>query len=144
MVFQGPSLLPSLDVLENVMFPLFLARTASPEATARARDVLDQLAIADLAAALPDELSGGQAQRVAVARALVSRPTLILADEPTGQLDHQAAGVVIDFLCRAADELGAALLVTTHDPKIACRLPVQWSMHDGRLEVIEPGDAVHA
>ena len=132
-VFQGPSLLPALDVVENVALPLLLADTAEGEATARAVAALDLLAIGDLARKLPDQLSGGQAQRVAVARALAAHPALILADEPTGQLDHEAAALVIDVLLHATTELGAALVVSTHDPLIARRLPTQWAMRDGTL-----------
>jgi putative ABC transport system ATP-binding protein len=90
--------------------------------------------IGDLARALPDELSGGQAQRVAVARVLAAAPRLILADEPTGQLDHRTAALVIDVLLQAADDLGAALIVSTHDPEISMRLPTEWAMRDGRLQ----------
>lgn len=132
-VFQGPSLLPALDVVENVALPLLLADTAEDEATARAVAALDLLAIGDLARKLPEQLSGGQAQRVAVARALAAHPALILADEPTGQLDHEAAALVIDVLLHATTELGAALVVSTHDPLIARRLPTQWAMRDGTL-----------
>ncbi len=132
-VFQGPSLLPALDVVENVALPLLLADTAEDEATARAVAALDLLAIGDLARKLPDQLSGGQAQRVAVARALAAHPALILADEPTGQLDHEAAALVIDVLLHATTELGAALVVSTHDPLIAQRLPTRWAMRDGTL-----------
>ncbi len=132
-VFQGPSLLPALDVVENVALPLLLADTAEDEATTRAVAALDLLAIGDLARKLPEQLSGGQAQRVAVARALAARPALILADEPTGQLDHEAAALVIDVLLHATTALDAALVVSTHDPLIAQRLPTQWAMRDGTL-----------
>lgn len=132
-VFQGRSLVPHLDVTENVCLPLLFADCAEAEATARARDALDRLGIAELAHALPDALSGGQAQRVAIARVLAAAPRLILADEPTGQLDQHTAALVIDVLLQAADELGAALIVSTHDPAIACRLPTEWAMHDGRI-----------
>ena len=91
------------------------------------------LGLADLDAALPDELSGGQAQRVAIARVLACAPRLILADEPTRQHDHGTAGHVMDVLLAAADELDAAVVVSTHDPAIARRLPVEWVMGDGRL-----------
>jgi ABC-type lipoprotein export system ATPase subunit len=132
-VFQGRSLVPNLDVTENVCLPLLFADCAEAEATARAADALDRLGIAELAHALPDELSGGQAQRVAIARVLAAAPRLILADEPTGQLDQDTAALVIDVLVHAADDLGAALIVSTHDPSIARRLPTEWAMHDGRL-----------
>ncbi|MGI5228041.1 ABC transporter ATP-binding protein [Actinoallomurus sp. CA-142502] len=133
MIFQGPSLIPTLNVTENVALPLQFAGISAAAASERAARALDQLGIAEMAAKLPEELSGGQAQRVAVARALASRPRLILADEPTGQLDHEAADHVISVLLRAADELGAAVVVSTHDPKIAARLPERWTMSDGEL-----------
>lgn len=135
LVFQGRSLVPNLDVIENVRLPLLFAGHAEREATARAREALARLGIEALSEALPDALSGGQAQRVAIARALAGTPRLILADEPTGQLDHAAAALVIDVLLRAADELGAGLIVSTHDPAIARRLPTQWAMRDGRLRI---------
>jgi putative ABC transport system ATP-binding protein len=132
-VFQGPSLMPPLDALENVAYPLLLAGVTDPEARRIAADAMAQLGIADLAASLPDELSGGQAQRVAVARALAAKPVLILADEPTGQLDHRAGAVVMDALLHAADELDAGLVVATHDPNVAERLDEAWQVADGRL-----------
>lgn len=133
-VFQGPSLLPALDVAENVALPLLLADVEEDEAVERASDALHRLGIDELADKLPEQLSGGQAQRVAVARVLASRPRLILADEPTGQLDHQAAHLVVDVLLQASVELGASLVVSTHDPVIAERLDVQWAMRDGRID----------
>lgn len=133
LVFQGPSLLPALDVTENVAFPLLLGDVDGDEAMTAARHALERLAIGDLANKLPEELSGGQAQRVAVARVLAARPQLILADEPTGQLDHQAGAMVLDVLLDVSEELGAALIVSTHDPVVAQRLPVQWAMRDGLL-----------
>jgi ABC-type lipoprotein export system ATPase subunit len=141
-VFQGPSLLPALDVTENVTLPLLFADTGEAEATRRAVDALRRLGIGELANKLPEELSGGQAQRVAIARVLAARPRLILADEPTGQLDHQSAATVLDVLLQASDELGAALVVSTHDPLIAQRLPGSWTMRDGRLlSELAGGDA---
>jgi ABC-type lipoprotein export system ATPase subunit len=83
---------------------------------------------------LPEEISGGQAQRAAVARALAGRPRLILADEPTGQLDHESGAVVVDVLLESADHAGAALVVATHDPDVADRLATRWRMRNGRLE----------
>lgn len=132
-VFQGPSLLPALDVLENTQLPLLLADMAPHEARARAQRALARLGIEALARKLPEELSGGQAQRVAVARVLAQRPRLVLADEPTGQLDQATGHRVIDVLLATAEQLGAALVVTTHDPTVADRLPTRWTMHDGRL-----------
>jgi len=133
-VFQMPSLIPALDVIENVALPLLLAGRLAPDATERADHALEQLDLGHLATRLPEELSGGQAQRVAVARVLAGTPRLILADEPTGQLDHLAGRTVIDALLHAAKTLGAAIVVSTHDPDVARRLDESWPMSDGCLE----------
>ncbi|MEZ5099613.1 MAG: ABC transporter ATP-binding protein [Thermoleophilia bacterium] len=135
MVFQGPSLLSPLTVLENVALPLLLLGSREPDAQAAAAAALERLGIDELAGKLPEEISGGQAQRAAVARVLVSRPRLILADEPTGQLDHENGLLTVGVLVETARETGAALVVSTHDPEIAARLPEQWQMDDGRLSV---------
>lgn len=134
-VFQSPSLLPPLDVVENVALPLLLARVHASEARRRALAALDTLDLGLLAGKLPEELSGGQAQRVAIARVLASRPRLILADEPTGQLDHDTARHVVDALLDAAVSSGAGLVVNTHDPIVADRFPTHWTMADGRLHL---------
>jgi putative ABC transport system ATP-binding protein len=133
MVFQGPSLVPALDVMENVALPLLLAGATTADATARAHGALERLEIGELAAKLPEEISGGQAQRVAVARVLASRPRLILADEPTGQLDSATGARMMSVLVETAAELGAALVVATHDRTVADRLSQRWVMADGRL-----------
>ena len=132
-VFQGPSLVPALDVIENVALPLLLAGVDEPEAVERAAAALDRLELGGLAGALPEALSGGQAQRVAVARVLAGRPVLVLADEPTGQLDRENADHVVEVLAAAVDELGAALVVSTHDEAVAARLDTRWEMADGVL-----------
>ncbi|MFF3559569.1 ABC transporter ATP-binding protein [Streptomyces sp. NPDC002574] len=132
-VFQGPSLIPALNVAENTALPLVLAGVPESQATQQALAALGHVDAADLRHKVPDELSGGQSQRVAVARVLAMRPRLVLADEPTGQLDRATGQHVMDVLLAAVDDLGAALLVTTHDPSIARRLDQQWSMSDGRL-----------
>lgn len=131
-VFQSPSLLPPLDVVENVSLPLLLAGVSPDVASTDARHALALLGLAGLADRLPEEISGGQAQRIAVARALAGRPRLILADEPTGQLDHDTGALVIDVLLTASAATGAAVVVTTHDDAIADRLDLTWSMLDGR------------
>ena len=132
-VFQSPSLLPPLDVVENVALPLLLQGESRISARSAALAALERLGLEALASKLPEELSGGQAQRVAIARVLAGRPRLILADEPTGQLDHHNGALVVDALIAAATELGAALIINTHDRTVADRLPVRWSMASGRL-----------
>jgi len=133
-VFQGPSLLPPLNVLENVGLPLALAGRPQSEVRERAMAALSRLGLGDLGEKLPEEISGGQSQRVAVARAVVGEPRLILADEPTGQLDHEIGAVVVDELIGAAERCGAALVVATHDTEIADRLAETWRLRSGRLE----------
>jgi ABC-type lipoprotein export system ATPase subunit len=134
-VFQGPSLLSPLTVIENVALPLLLAGRTEADAVVRAAAALERLELIELQAKLPEEISGGQAQRVAVARALTGAPLLLLADEPTGQLDHESAAAVVDVLEQAACDSGAALVVATHDPEVAVRLPERWVMRDGRVAV---------
>jgi putative ABC transport system ATP-binding protein len=133
MVFQGPSLLPPLDVTENIALPLLLAGFTETQARERATAALHDVGLDELAARLPEELSGGQAQRVAVARALAARPRVILADEPTGQLDSAHAAQVVGLLLNAATMLGAALVLSTHDLTIAERVPERWRMADGLM-----------
>jgi ABC-type lipoprotein export system ATPase subunit len=137
MVFQGPSLLPPLTVAENVALPLVLAGERPDQARRRGLIALAVVHLSELADKLPEEISGGQAQRVAVARALVGRPRLILADEPTGQLDGANAIAVVELLLAAAEQGDAALVVATHDPLVADRLSARWQMHSGRLETTE-------
>jgi ABC-type lipoprotein export system ATPase subunit len=133
MVFQGPSLLPPLDVTENVALPLLLAGLDEKPARERAEAALRDVGLDDLGTRLPEELSGGQAQRVAVARALATAPRVILADEPTGQLDSAHAAGVAALLLEAATRLGAALVLATHDITLASQLPVRWQMADGSM-----------
>jgi len=132
-VFQGPSLVPALDVLENVALPLLLAGDDEATAARAAASALERLELGHVARMLPEELSGGQVQRAAVARVLASRPRLLIADEPTGQLDHATAEAVIAAIRATAEATGAAVLVSTHDPAIAARFSTRWLMVDGAL-----------
>ena len=132
--FQSPSLLPALSVVENVALPLLLAGRPEPAATAAAKAMLDRAGLGDLAERLPEELSGGQSQRVSLARALVTKPALLLADEPTGQQDHGHAAQLMDLLFTIADENGTAVVVATHDPAVAARFGTRWTMQDGCLQ----------
>ncbi|MEU6223795.1 ATP-binding cassette domain-containing protein [Streptomyces sp. NPDC047042] len=141
LVFQADSLIPALDVTENTALPLVLAGHPPAETRRPVAEALDVVGVAGLADRLPDEISGGQAQRVAVARVLAQAPRLILADEPTGRLDHATGARVLDALLAAADRTGAALVVTTHDPAVAARLAVRRSMRDGRLLAPETAKA---
>ena len=132
-VFQAPSLVPALSVTENVALPLLLAGTRARDAHVAAHHALHTVGLATIGDKLPDELSGGQAQRVAIARARAGRPQLLLADEPTGQLDVETAGVVVDALLTTARLTGAALVIATHDPAVWSRCATVWRIVDGAL-----------
>ncbi|MEV8638732.1 ATP-binding cassette domain-containing protein [Streptosporangium sp. NPDC051023] len=132
-VFQGLSLLPPLNIVENVALPLLIAGCDEKEAGERALNALKTVDLADLAERLPEEVSGGQAQRAAVARVLAAAPRLIIADEPTGQLDSAQAAHVMDLLVELATGLRAGLVVATHDTSVADRLTSRWEMRDGTL-----------
>ncbi len=134
-VFQTQSLLAPMTVIENVEIPLLLGQVSAEKARATALDMLELIGLESLAEKLPEELSGGQAQRVAVARALACRPKLILADEPTGQLDHPTAQHLFDVLLAALEGTDTALLVATHDMTVAERMHTVWRMQHGTLEV---------
>ena len=134
-VFQTLSLLAPLTVVENVELPLLMVGEPAAVARQRALDALEQLDLAQLAEKLPESLSGGQAQRVAVARAFVGRPRLILADEPTGQLDHATAQHLFDALLASLEGSATALVVATHDLAIAERFTTQWRLIHGQLEL---------
>lgn len=134
-IFQTESLLAPLTVVENVELPLLLEGVKPSEARVAAIKALTDIDLETIADKLPEELSGGQAQRVAVARVLSSRPKLILADEPTGQLDHPTAQRLFDVLLACIENSATALIVATHDPAIAGRLRTAWHLEHGRLEV---------
>lgn len=133
-VFQSQSLLAPLNVVENVELPLLLGKTSPKFARIAAMEALEKIQLGSIAYKLPEELSGGQAQRVAVARALACHPRLILADEPTGQLDRLTAQLLFDVLLDTLNGTDTALVVATHDMSVAERLQQQWVMHQGRLD----------
>lgn len=130
-VFQSYDLLPFLSAFENVSFQLALQH--GPDGEKRCRELLEGLGLAEHADKLPDQLSGGQRQRVGIARALVHRPQLILADEPTGELDSQSAVSAMDLLVDAQRAIGATLIVVTHDMGVAARLDRTVRLKDGRV-----------
>ena len=132
-VFQASSLIPTLDAEENVALPLLIAGVSPDDAVRRSREALDLLDLGWSRRLLPDSLSGGQTQRVALARVLAVRPALVLADEPTGQLDSVSADHVIDTLLQVVAELGAALVISTHDVRVAARLDHELVMRDGAV-----------
>jgi putative ABC transport system ATP-binding protein len=125
-------------VVENAALPLVLDGLTDAEAHDRAMHALHALGLAKLADKLPEEISSGQAQRVAVARVLAMTPPLIIADEPTGQLDHATAERVIDVLVETADRLGAALVIATHDLAMTRRLSTRWIVRDGTILTSAP------
>jgi putative ABC transport system ATP-binding protein len=130
-VFQSYDLLPFLSAFENVGFQLAL--NGAPDGEARTMELLDRLGLSEHSSKLPDQLSGGQRQRVGIARALVHRPKLILADEPTGELDSQSSASAMDLLIEAQRAIGATLVVVTHDMAVAARLDRIVRLKDGRL-----------
>jgi putative ABC transport system ATP-binding protein len=130
-VYQADNLLPFLTVIENV--GLQLALTGTSVAADRPLDLLDKLGLADVADRLPDHLSGGQRQRAAVARAVVHRPQVILADEPTGALDAANAAGVLDLLLEAQREINATLVMVTHDRGAASRMDRRIGLRGGRV-----------
>jgi len=130
-VFQFFNLLPALTVEQNVALPLVLGGVGAEEVRKRARDVLAVVGIVERAQAFPAELSGGQQQRVAIARAIVHRPAIVLADEPTGNLDSKSGAVVLDLLRRIADG-GQTVLMATHNEHAAAICDRTLHMQDGQ------------
>jgi lipoprotein-releasing system ATP-binding protein len=132
-VFQAFHLMPELDALENVCLPARIARLPLDEATARGRDLLARVGLNDRMEHRPTELSGGERQRVALARALINQPDLVLADEPTGNLDSHTGGEIIDLLCSLVSERKTTLVIATHDANVAARAPKVVHLIDGQI-----------
>ncbi|GAA2077904.1 ABC transporter ATP-binding protein [Pseudolysinimonas kribbensis] len=132
-VFQRFGLLPALTAAENVELPLRLAGVGRDERSARVALLLERVGLAEHGLQHPDELSGGQQQRVGIARALAAEPRVLLADEPTGQLDSATASAVMDLVVELVHENGVAGVVTTHDPAFMERADRVAHLHDGRL-----------
>ncbi len=130
-VFQAPYLIPFLDVIDNVALPAMLAGMPNGKARARARELLGALDVLHRAGAMPSQLSGGEQQRVAIARGLVNRPPVILADEPTAPLDSERALAVIGILETMAREHATAIIVVTHDEKIIPTFGRLYQIRDG-------------
>jgi ABC-type lipoprotein export system ATPase subunit len=132
-VFQAYYLLPELDALENVCLPARMARTVTAQAEARGRELLKSVGLAERTEHKPSELSGGEQQRVAIARALINEPRLILADEPTGNLDSHTGAEIIELLCRLHSEKRTTLVMATHDAALAARAAKVVELVDGRI-----------
>lgn len=133
LVFQFGELIAELTLLDNVALAAELAGIRRGVALTEARDLLDRVGLADLSGRKPAEVSGGQAQRCAIARALVHRPAVVLADEPTGALDQANAAVVLDLMLEVTRERGAAILLATHDPTVAAACDRVVRMRDGAV-----------
>jgi putative ABC transport system ATP-binding protein len=133
-LFQSFNLIPVLSAYENVEYPLIMVRKwPSNKRRQQVQYLLEAVGLAELAHKRPDQLSGGEQQRVAIARALVTNPQLVLADEPTGNLDHQSGCKIVALMRRLRDELGTTFLFSTHDPKIMAEAEVIYFLEDGLL-----------
>jgi lipoprotein-releasing system ATP-binding protein len=143
-VFQFHHLLPEFTALENVMMPGMIAGRSRSEMRKRAEELLELVGLAPRATHRPGELSGGEQQRVAVARALALKPKLLLADEPTGNLDSATGDAVHDLFFRINQEYGTTIVVVTHNPGFAQRMPRVVEMTDGRIVADGPGTACAA
>jgi putative ABC transport system ATP-binding protein len=133
-VFQFFNLLPTLTVAENVELPLALNAIAAHEARRRSRALLEELGLRNCAERFPEELSGGEQQRVAIARAVVHEPQLVLADEPTGNLDLETAAQVIELLRRTCERRGTTLLLATHSADVAAEATRVIAIRGGHIE----------
>lgn len=133
-VFQDFNLIPVLTVAENVEYPLQMVQNW-PKAKRRARvkEVLEAVGMSDQGPKFPSQISGGQKQRVAVARALVTNPKLVLADEPTANLDRETAGRIIDLMKKMRDEFSTTFVFSTHDPRIVENVEITFTLEDGKL-----------
>lgn len=136
-IFQSFNLLPTLSALENVEAPMMLAEIPRSARRARAAALLESVGLAPRMLHKPNELSGGEKQRVAIARALANKPLLLLADEPTGNLDSTTGGAVLDLLCGLHEAQGLTMVMVTHDAEIAARASRIIHLRDGSIQRIE-------
>lgn len=132
-IYQFHHLLPEFDALDNIRMPLLIRRETDIAATERAMLLLQQVGLEHRARHKPGELSGGERQRIALARALVTNPACVLADEPTGNLDEKTAASMLELMLQLNESSETALVIVTHDMKIASNMQHVWEMHDGRL-----------
>lgn len=139
LIFQFHYLLKDFTALENVYMPAFMAGVPEKEARERAKELLVEVGIGDRMNHLPSELSGGERQRVSVARSLINNPKVILADEPTGNLDPANAALIGDILFSMVDKYKTTLILVTHDYKLAAKGDICYRIAGGKLEVFNPG-----
>ena len=132
-VFQNFNLIPVLTALENIEYPLLLQRVGRGEARARAGAMLEAVGLGGMGRQRPGELSGGQCQRVAIGRALVGNPALVVADEPTANLDAATGRAVIDLMHRMRDRTGTTFVISTHDPAVAAMAELRVELRDGTV-----------
>lgn len=137
-IFQEFNLLSTLNAIENVMLPLRYLRTRDPDGRARAQRLLEEVDLGDRVTHRPAELSGGQSQRVAIARSLINRPALVLGDEPTGEVDSETSTQLIDLMRRMNRETGTTFVIVTHDMEVAGRADRIIRLRDGHVESDEP------
>lgn len=134
-IFQDFNLIPVLTVYENIEYPLLMVQSApAPEREKRVMALLEAVGMIEQRDKYPDQISGGQKQRVAVARALITNPKLVLADEPTANLDHKTAYMVIDLMKKMRDEFGTTFIFSTHDQKIVGEAEIIFTLEDGELK----------
>ena len=137
-IFQDFNLIPVLTVYENIEYPLLMVEVIPPDdRKKRVNELLEAVGMVDQKDKYPDQISGGQKQRVAVARALVTNPSLVLADEPTANLDHKTAYIVINLMKRLRDEFNTTFIFSTHDQKIVGEVDVLYTLEDGELKSVE-------
>lgn len=142
-IFQSFNLIPTLKVEENILLPLELGGKLDKDKRQRALAVLEEVGLADRAGSFPDLLSGGEQQRVAIARALAHDPLLILADEPTGNLDFKTAGLVMDILERIVHDKERTMLIATHDRDIIGLADRVFELQEGILREVSPAEPAH-